>query len=69
MLEIRSEIKSLVGRKCTSMNKVLASLKADGIITSSPSNISTKIKNHTIKFDEVQHILDRLGYKLQIVEK
>lgn len=51
------------------MNKILASLRDDGIITTSASNMSTKIKNHTIKFDEVQHILDRLGYKLQIVEK
>ena len=69
MLDIRIEIKSLIARKCTSMNKVLASLKRDGIITSTPNNISTKFKNKTIKFDEVQHILDRLGYRIQIVEK
>lgn len=69
MLDIRIEIKSLIARKCTSMNKVVNALREAGIFTTSPSNISTKFKNKTIKFDEVLHILDQLGYKIKIEEK
>lgn len=69
MLDIRIEIKSLIARKCTSMNKVVNALREVGIFTTSPSNISAKFKNKTIKFDEVQAILDYLGYKLKIEEK
>lgn len=69
MLDIRIEIKSLIARKCTSRNKVVNTLREAGIFTTSPSNISAKFKNKTIKFDEVQSILDYLGYKLKIEEK
>lgn len=51
------------------MNKVVNTLREAGIFTTSPSNISAKFKNKTIKFDEVQSILDYLGYKLKIEEK
>lgn len=69
MLDIRIELKSLIARKCTSMNKVVAALKDAGIFSTTPSNISAKFKNKTVKFEEVQQILDHLGYKLVIEEK
>lgn len=69
MLDIRIELKSLIGRKITSMNKVVNALRDAGIFTTGPSNISAKLKNKTIKFEEVQQILDYLGYELVIKEK
>lgn len=69
MLDIRIELKALIGRKYTSMNKVVRALRDAGIFTTGPSNISAKIKNKTIKFEEVQQILDYLGYELVIKEK
>lgn len=69
MLDIRIELKSLIARKCTSMNKVVAALRDAGIFTTGAANYSAKIKKKTIKFEEVQHILDYLGYELVIKEK
>ena len=51
------------------MNKTVHALREAGIISSGPSNMSAKIINKTIKFEEVQQILDYLGYKLVIEEK
>lgn len=69
MLNIRVELRSLIARKGTSMNKTVHALREAGIISSGPSNMSAKIINKTIKFEEVQQILDYLGYKLVIEEK
>lgn len=69
MLDIKVELKSLIARKCTSMNKVVKALRDAEIFTTCASNYSAKIKNKTIKFEEVQQILDYLGYELVIKEK
>lgn len=69
MLDIKAEIKSLIGRNCTSLTKVMDGLNKNGAITTSYSNISNKINSGTITFNEVQNILDFLGYKITIERK
>ncbi len=45
MLDIRVELRSLIARKGTSMNKTVHALREAGIISSGPSNMSAKIIN------------------------
>jgi len=69
MLNIHKEIKDLVYERGTSITKILNALRADGINVPAQNNFAAKCKRGTIRFDDIQHILDRLGYKLEIVEK
>lgn len=69
MLDIRAELKSYIARNGTSVVKVISALNKSGSITTTDSNISNKMKTGTITFNEVQNILDYLGYKLTIERK
>lgn len=69
MLDIKVEIKSCIVRAGSSLAKVMVALKQKGAIKTTYSNIANKINNGTITFNEVQNILDHLGYKLTIERK
>lgn len=69
MLNIYDEIRILVYRKGTSLTKMLNEIRNKGIKVPVQNNFSTKCKKGTIKFEEVQQILDYLGYELVIKEK
>lgn len=69
MLNIHKEIKNLVYDRGTTITKTLNSLREKGIKVPVQNNFSTKCKKGTIKFEEVQQILDYLGYELVIKEK
>ncbi len=69
MLNIRAEIKSYIGRRCTSLKKVIDALNLKGDVKTSVGNISHKMKIGTITFNEAQYIFDYLGYEIVIKEK
>lgn len=69
MLNIHDEIRILVYRKGTSLTKMLNEIRNKGIKVPVQNNFAAKCKKGTIKFEEVQQILDYLGYELVIKEK
>ena len=69
MLNIDAELKSKIALSGTSLKKVMSSMNASNIITTSYSNIAHKLRTGTITFYEVQKLLDFLGYKITIDRK
>ncbi len=69
MLNIYNEIRLLVYKQGTSLTKMLGELKSKGVKVPVQKNFAYKCKNKTIRFEEVQQILDYLGYELVIKEK
>lgn len=69
MLNIQEELRALIARNGTSLRKTIAKLNAIGHIATTNANIANKINKGTITFNEVQYILDNIGYKIVIVRK
>lgn len=67
-MDIRSEVKSLIAKKATTLKKVCAEIEQSKEQSCSPNNITNKLRRKTIKFDEVQDILNVLGYHIEFVE-
>ena len=68
-MNIKQEIKVLIARKGTTLKKVCEQLTAKAGKFYSYNNISNKLRNGTIKFEEVQEIFEILGYELVYEEK
>lgn len=70
MIDIYEEVRVLLLRKGLSMRKVARILRENGH-TKIPveGGLSNKFNKKTIRFDEVQKILDFLGYEIEIKEK
>lgn len=69
MLNIHKEIKMLAYDHGISITKILNTLRARGVRVPMQNNFAAKCRQGNIRFDEVQQILDYLGYKLVIEEK
>ena len=70
MLNIYEEIRILLLRKGLSMRKAAAKLRELGFNKIPVAGgLSNKFNKKTIRFDEVQILLDYLGYELIIREK
>lgn len=69
MINIYEEVKILLWRNNLSMRKLAAKLRELGMNIPANSGLSNKFNNKTIRFNEVQDILDYLGYELIIKEK
>ena len=69
MLNIQEELRALIARNGTSLRKTIAKLNTIGYIATTNANIANKINKGTITFNEVQYILDNIGYKIVIVRK
>ncbi len=65
---MKNEIKSLIAKKASTLKDVCASLEQVKNKKVCPNNITNKFRRKTIKFDEVQEILDVLGYHIEFVE-
>jgi len=63
-MDVREEIKVAIAKRGTTFKKVCEELSALSGKYYSYNNISNKIRNRTIKFDEVQNILKILDYEL-----
>lgn len=66
-MDVKNEIKSLIAKKATTLKKVCADISTVKNIKIQPNNLSNKFKRKTIKFSEVEYILDILGYHIEFV--
>ncbi len=67
-MDVRSEIKSLIAKKGTTLKKVCTELSAIKNVEINPNNFTNKMRRNTIKFQEVQDILEVLNYHIEFVE-
>ena len=67
-MDVRSEIKSIIAKKASTLKKVCELLEQTKNQKILPNNITNKLRRKTIKFDEVQDILSTLGYHIEFVE-
>jgi len=66
-MDIRNELKSLIAKNGTTLKKVCESLTIKNGKTYIGNNITNKLRRKTIKFEEVQDILDVLDYHIEFV--
>lgn len=59
----REEIKALLAKENTTMSKIAVKLNM------SINNLSNKLRNKTIKYEEVREIADILGYNIEFVKR
>jgi hypothetical protein len=69
MLNIYEEVKILLIRKGLSMRKIAGKLRELGHKIPANGGLSNKFNKKTIRFEEIQLILDYLGYEFVIREK
>lgn len=70
MINIYEEVKVLMLRKGLSMRKIAKILRENGYKKiPKEGGLSNKFNKKTVRFDEVQTVLDYLGYELVIKEK
>ena len=69
-MNVKNELKGIIARRGTTFKKICSIISEK---TENPqfndNNISTKFTRHTIRFDEVEQILDELGYDIVFVER
>lgn len=68
-MDVKSEIKSIIAKKASTLKDVCADLSEIKGENISPNNITNKLRRKTIKFEEVQDILNILGYRIEFIEK
>ncbi|MBQ8168465.1 hypothetical protein IJZ97_03520 [bacterium] len=69
-MNVKNELKSLIARKGTTFKKVCTNIsEKTGNLQFNDNNISTKFTRGTIRFHEVELILDELGYDIVFVER
>lgn len=69
ILTIKDEIRSYAVRKGLSIRRLSELLNARRGTTTSPQNLTKKLANSTLRYDEVKEIADVLGYEIVWVEK
>ncbi len=65
---IKEDIKSILAKEAITMKKLSEILTEQGKKTSYKS-LSNKLKNKTIKFEDVRYILNILGYDIEFKKK
>ncbi len=68
-MDVRNEVKSLIYKKGSSLKKICDEISKTAGPKFNSNNISSKFTRKTIKFEEVQLILNELGYEIKFVEK
>ncbi len=68
-MNIKEEIKVIIARRGTTLKKVCEELSNLTGKYYSYNNISNKLRNETIRFNEVQKIFEILNYKLIYEDK
>jgi len=66
-VDIRNEIKSLIVKRASTLKEVCEDLERVKHKKVSPNNITNKLRRKTIKFNEVQDILEILDYHVEFV--
>ena len=67
-MNIRNEIKSLIAKNAQTLKKVCEEISLKNGTKILPNNISNKLRRNTIKFNEIEKILDTLGYHIEFVK-
>lgn len=67
-MDVKSELKSIIAKKASTLKKVCELIEQRKNQKVLPNNITNKLRRKTIKFEEVQDILDVLGYHIEFVE-
>ncbi len=67
-MDVRSELKSIIAKKASTLKKVCEDIERKKNYKILPNNITNKLRRKTIKFEEVQEILEILGYHIEFVE-
>lgn len=67
-MDVKAEIKSLIAKKASTLKEVCALIEQGKNKKVCPNNMTNKLRRKTIKFDEVQEILDVLDYHIEFVE-
>ena len=66
-MELRYELKSLIAKNGTTLKKVCEKLTEETGNLYIGNNITNKLRRKTIKFEEVQEILNVLGYHIEFM--
>lgn len=66
---IKEDIKSLLAKEATTMTDMACKLYKNENKRAAMSNLSQKLSNNTIKYEEVRQIADLLGYDIQFVKR
>ncbi len=67
-MDVKSELKSIIAKKASTLKKVCELLEETKKEKISPNNITNKLRRKTIKFEEVQDILSVLDYHIEFIE-
>lgn len=67
-MDVRSELKSIITKKASTLKKVCEDIERTKNYKILPNNITNKLRRKTIKFEEVQEILDVLEYHIEFIE-
>ena len=67
-MDIRNELKSLIAKNGTTLKKICEemSLKSGKLVIG--NNITNKLRRKTIKFEEVEEILEVLDYHIEFIK-
>lgn len=68
-MDIRKEIKILATKEATSLTEIASQLYANKERRQALNLLTQKLRNNTIRFQEILNILDILGYQLKIEKK
>lgn len=68
-MDIKKEIKVIVAREGTTLTSVASKLYKTKNSRNALNLLSQKLRNNTVKFKEIDDILDFLGYELKIIKK
>lgn len=68
-IDISEEIKVLAIRNGLTISKLVSHLAEAGYNVGSRQNLYKKFARQSLKFNEIQDILDFLGYKIEIKRK
>lgn len=68
-MNIKKEIKLLITKEGTTLTAVASKLYGNKEKRKALNLLSQKLRNNTVKFEEIKNILDILGYKFEIKQK
>lgn len=67
-MDIKNELKSIIAKKASTLKSVCEAIEQKNNKKICPNNITNKLRRKTIKFTEVQDILEVLDYHIEFVE-
>ena len=68
-MNIKEEIKILLLKENISMRKLVGDMNKEGFGLGTVQNLSNKLSKKTIRFEEIERILNFLDYELKIKKK